>query len=72
MTKNELEFAVFCVENMASALQKDAVAVYRAWTKNSRFLYDFIIPEYETLHSQDKNYIIDFLLYAMQERGIAI
>ncbi|MBQ3517859.1 MAG: DUF3791 domain-containing protein [Clostridia bacterium] len=72
MTKSELEFAIFCVENTAAVLQKDAVDVYRAWTAKSRFLYDFIIPEYETLHSQDKNYIIDILLRAMQEWGVAV
>ena len=36
---NELEFAVFCIENVAAKLRVDATDVYQALTKKSDILY---------------------------------
>ena len=65
---NELEFAVFCIENLAV----DAIDVYKALTKKSDILYQYIIPEYEVLHTQSKEYIMDDILDVMEERGVEI
>lgn len=44
---DELEFAVFCIENIAMSLKK----WYRALTEKSDILNSYVIPEYEMLHT---------------------
>ena len=69
---NELEFAVFCIENVAAKLGVDAERVYQAFTEKSDNLHGYIVPEYEVLHTQSREYIVDDLLAVMQERGVAV
>jgi hypothetical protein len=68
----ELEFAIFCVENIAIRLATDAEKVYDALTAKSDILSSYIIPCYDILHTQDKDYIIDDVLGVMKERGVVI
>ena len=67
---DELEFAIFCIENLAELLNIDGKEMYRLLAEDSNILYDYIVPNYEVLHSQDKGYILDDLLDVMQERGV--
>jgi len=69
---DELEFAVFCIENLASRLQTDAEQIYTALAESSTFLYDYIVAHYEVLHTQDKQYIINDILEAMKQCGIKV
>lgn len=69
---NELEFAIFCVENIAIHLGVSAEKVYNALTQKSKILNDYIVPEYEVLHTQDKEYIINDILTVMGEEGVEI
>lgn len=69
---DELEFAVFCIENIAKRLGKSAEDVYLLLTEKSDILNSYIIPEYEMLHTQSKEYIIDELISLMEERGIQL
>ena len=66
---NELEFAVFCIENVAAKLGVDAERVYQAFTEKSDILNGYIVPEYEVLHTQSREYIVDDLIDVMKERG---
>lgn len=68
----ELEFAVFCIENVAAKLGVDAERVYQAFTEKSDILNGYIVPEYEVLHTQSKEYIVDDLLDVMREREVEI
>ena len=65
---DELEFAVFCIENIAMSLKK----WYRALTEKSDILNSYVIPEYEMLHTQSKDYIVDDIISLMEERGIQL
>ena len=47
---NELEFAVFYIENVAAKLNVNAERVYQAFTEKSDILKGYIVPEYEILH----------------------
>ena len=67
---SELEFAVFCIENVAAKLGVDAERVYQAFTEQSDILNGYIVPEYEVLHTQSREYIVDDLLDVMKERGV--
>ena len=69
---NELEFVIFCIENIALKLGVSAERVYDALTEKSDILNDYIIPEYEILHTQGKEYIVDDIIEVMEERGVKI
>ena len=69
---DELEFAVFCIENIAIRLGKNAEDIYQALTEKSDILNSYIIPEYEILHTQSKDYIVDDIISLMKERGIRV
>ena len=69
---NELEFAVFCIENVAAKLGVDAERIYQAFTEKSDILNDYIVPEYEALHTQSREYIVDDLLDVIKERNVEI
>ena len=68
----ELEFVIFCIENVAVRLGVDAECVYQAFTEKSDILNGYIVPEYEVLHTQSREYIIDDLLDVMKERGVEV
>lgn len=68
----ELEFAVFCIENVAADLGVDAEKVYIALTEKSDILNEYIMPEYEVLHTQSKDYIVGDIIGLMKERGVEV
>lgn len=68
----ELEFAVFCIETIAAHLGVDAERVYSALTEKSDILNSYIVPEYEVLHTQSKEYIVRDILDVMKEWGVEI
>ena len=72
MNKDELEFAVFCLENVAARLGKPAEEVYRAWTDKSDVLRQYVISSYDVLHTQGKEYIVDDILDVMKEREVSL
>ena len=69
---NELEFAVFCIENVAAKLGMNASRVYQAFTQKDDILNGYIVPEYKVLHTQSREYIVDDLLDVMKERGVEV
>ena len=68
----ELEFVIFCIENVAVRLGVDAECVYQAFTVKSDILNGYIVSEYEVLHTQSREYIVDDLLDVMKERGVEV
>lgn len=69
---DELEFAIFCVENVAIHLKIGAEKVYDALKEKSNILDDYIVSEYEILHTQSKDYIVNDILSVMQEEGVKV
>ena len=70
LSEKELEFAIFCIENVAFFLKRDAQEVYKMLTEKSEILYNYIIPEYEMLHTQGKEYIVNDFVDFMKEKGV--
>lgn len=68
----ELEFAVFCIENVAKRLGVGGEEIYQMFTEDSDILNGYIVPEYEVLRTQGKEYIVDELLDVMKERGLRL
>lgn len=70
MTNNELSFAIFCIESMADRTKRPANEIYDILTKDTDVLYQYIVPCYDALHTQSKDYILDDIYKALTERGI--
>ena len=68
----ELEFAVFCIENVATKLNVTAERVYKAVAEKSNILNGYIIPGYEVRHSQGRDYIVKDIIEVLKERGVEI
>ena len=72
MKERELEFAVYCIENIAIALGKYSGDVYRALSGNNGILQQYIVPSYDVLHTQGKDYIVNDIIEVMSERGVSV
>lgn len=68
----ELEFAIFCVENIAIYLELEAEKVYDALTVKSDILNNYIVPCFDVLHTQGKEYIVEDILAVMKEQGVTV
>lgn len=71
-TVDELEFTIFCIENVARRLRISAEKIYDALTQKSDILNEYIVPNYEILHTPDKEYIVDDLLHVMKDEGVEL
>ena len=65
-----LEFSIFCIEEVAAKLQLPGNVVYDMLTKKTRILSDYIVPSYDVLHTQGKQYIVDDIISLMKEEGV--
>lgn len=72
MSANVLEFAVFCIESIARRLGVDGTRVYDALARRSDVLYGYIVPCYDALHTQDREYIVDDILGVLARKGVAV
>lgn len=69
---DELEFAVFCIENIATKLGVDPERIYIVLTEESDILNGYIVPEYDILHTQSREFIVDDIIDLMNERGVKV
>ena len=67
-----LEFAIFCIENLAVRLHIKPRDAYDMLTKRTDLLQSYIIPSYDVLHTQDKEYIIEDIVEALKLKGMAV
>lgn len=70
LDKNKLEFSIFCIENIACKLGKTGDEVYQMLAEDSDILDEYIITNYETLHTQSKEYIVEDIIAYMREQGV--
>ena len=71
-SRRELEFAVFCIENVAAALSEPSSDVYRALSGDGGILHQCIVPSYDVLHTQGRDYIVNDIREVMAERGVVV
>lgn len=64
----QIEFAVFCIENTAKRLGISGQEVYRALCETDG-INTFIMPSYDILHTQSKDYIIDETLEYLRQHS---
>ena len=70
MTPEQSFFAVFCIEALADELNTTGDKVYLMLTDESDILDSYIVPFYDVLHTQGKEYIISELRELMQKSGV--
>lgn len=70
ISKEQLEFTVFCIENLADRLGINGDEAYELLTKQSQVLKEYILPYYDVLHTQSKEYILDDILDYMRTLGV--
>ena len=68
----ELEFAVFCIENVAKELTIDGTAAYDMLAVKTDILQNYIIPCYDVLHTQGKEYIVYDLIDVLNAKGVSL
>ena len=68
-TEEELAFVIFCIENLALRHRKNAADVYCAMKEKWDLVGNYIVPGYEFLHTQDKDYILDDIEEVMKEKS---
>ncbi|MGL4992211.1 MAG: DUF3791 domain-containing protein [Sarcina sp.] len=69
MNEKNLEFVIFCVESVAEKLNLDAKEVYNL-LEEKNIINEYIIPCYEPLHTQGKQYIVTDLVEVMKIKGV--
>ena len=65
-----LDFVIFCIEEVAAKLQLPGNVVYDLLTKKSDILSGYIVPSYDVLHTQSKQYIVEDIISLMREEGL--
>lgn len=69
MNFEQLNFTMFCVGNVADALKMSAGNVYRL-LRDSGILMEYIVPEYDVLHTFSKDYLVEDIVSYMKEKGV--
>ena len=70
INKDELEFMVFCIENVGLKLGISGDKAYELLTAKSNILKNYILSNYEILHTQSKEYIVSDIIEYMQSEGV--
>jgi len=70
LTPAQSFFAIFCIEALADELGVKGNKIYKMLTEKSVILDDYIIPYYDSLHTQGRDYIVRELIELMQNQGI--
>lgn len=70
MSYDQTEFAVFCIEELAEKLGFSSREVYQLLAVKTDLLQEYILPNYEVLHSQGKEYILWDLKEMLEECGV--
>lgn len=65
----ELEFALFCIDFVSRELALSPDVVYKR-LKESGLLQNYIIDNYEILHTLGKDYLVEDIIGLMREKGL--
>ena len=69
MSDKQIEYSVFCIENVAQKLGKTGSELFNI-LNTSGLLHSYIIPSYDALHTQSKQYIVDEIISILRERNL--
>lgn len=71
INEKEMDFVVYCVENLANYISEDSVKVFDLLDEND-LIEGYILKFYDILHTQGKDWIVEDLVEQLEKRGIKI
>ena len=70
-TKKELDFSIFMLYSLAEQWNMTPVEVYKI-LNSTGILDNYIIPCYDVLHTQGKEYLVEDITEYVKEKGVEI
>lgn len=70
LRQEELFFSVFCIENIAKKTEKTPKEICNAMMEKTHILQDYILPCYDILHTQGKEYIVNDIVSLMKDKKV--
>lgn len=70
MSIDVLEFAIFCIENVANELKITGDEAFVLLAKKTSILDEYIIANYDILHTQGREYIVNDVIDCMKNKGV--
>lgn len=67
----ELHFSIFLLYSLAEKWKKTPAAVYQI-LNSTGILDNYIIPCYDVLHTQGKEYLIEDITEYVKEKGVSV
>ena len=71
MNYKVLNFTMFCISNVASALGRSLREVYRSM-QDCNIIDGYIVPCYDVLHNFSREYIVEDIISLMQKKGVRV
>jgi len=69
MSADECDFAVFCVDAIAEDLRIPSSEAYMLLAEKSDALDNYILPCYDTFHTQGKPWLVDVIKEYLFQKG---
>ena len=69
--KNEVTFSIFLLYSLAEKWERTPVEVYQI-LNTTGVLDEYIIPCYDVLHTQGKEYLVEDITEYVKEKGASI
>lgn len=69
--EKELNFSIFLLYSLADSWKKTPVDVYKI-LNSTGILDNYIIPCYDVLHTQGKEYLVEDITEYVREKGVYI
>ena len=71
INEKEMDFVVYCVENLANYISEDSVKVFDLLDEKD-LIEGYILKFYDILHTQSKDWIVEDLVEQLEKRGVKI
>ena len=71
MDRKTLEFAVFLIHALADAWNRPYRRVYQVLDETG-ILDDYILPFYDVLHTQGKQYLVEDITGFVRDKGVQV
>ena len=72
MEREELSFVIFCIENIAEKLNMTGEQAYDLLARQSNALNGYVLPCYDVLHTQGKEYVVNDIIEFLNKSGVAV
>lgn len=68
INEKEMDFVVYCVENLANYINEDSVKAFDLLDENE-LIEGYILKFYDILHTQGKDWIVEDLIEQLEKSG---